>query len=144
MSGVSSYAISVEEYLARQERARRATAERGLDALLAVSRSGGGHDRAADCLWLSGAATPQPFVPDLASHWRAAGHVAVAITLEGPTIAIVDSELRQWEPIADEIVVAEDLIAAAGDALLAAAASRSLRVGVLGTDVLSAQWWGAL
>ena len=68
----------------------------------------------------------------------------MAITLEGPTIAIVDSELRQWEPIADEIVVAEDLIAAAGDALLAAAASRSLRVGVLGTDVLSAQWWGAL
>ena len=55
--------IEPREHRERQEWAREAAAARGLNALVAISR--GGHDRVADALRLTGAATPQPFVPDL-------------------------------------------------------------------------------
>jgi hypothetical protein len=71
--------VSADEHRDRQARTREAAAERGLDALAAVSRGGGTHDRVADALWLAGLTTTQPFVADLPGHWRAAGRTGVPL-----------------------------------------------------------------
>src|SRR3954467_8853415 len=105
------------EHRQRQARAREAAAERGLAALVAFSRAGGTHDRLADALWLCGLATPQPFVADLPGPWRAAGHIIVGVPADGPVTAIVESEELIDDAIADEVVVATDLISAAANAL---------------------------
>jgi Xaa-Pro aminopeptidase len=137
--------VSADEHRDRQHRAREAAAERGLDALVAISRGGGTHDRVADVLWLAGLTTSQQFVADLAGHWRAAGHVFLVLPVAGPATAIVDAEDLQTAPVADEAVVAGDAIAAAATALADGLdGGRSTRVGVLGSDVLSAAHWSAL
>jgi Xaa-Pro dipeptidase len=105
-----------------------------LEAIVALSRCGGTHDRVADALWLSGLATTQPFVPDLPGHWRAAGHVAVVVPVGGgATTAIVDSEHLQTEPVAERVVVSDDVIAASVDGLAAELSARDPgRVGCSG------------
>jgi Xaa-Pro aminopeptidase len=137
--------VEPEEHRQRQVRAREAAAARGLAALVAFSRCGGTHDRLAHALWLAGLATSQPFVADLPGHWRAAGHVAVVVPADGPVTAVVESEELRPAAVADEIVVAEDLIAATADALAGALRGRErARVGVLGADVVAFAWWAAL
>lgn len=124
---------------------REAAAERGLDVVVAFSRGGGTHDRIADVLWLAGLATTQPFVADVAGYWRAAGHVAVVLPVDGPATAVVDAEQLQTAPVADSVVVADDAIAAAALAVADGLSGRRAgRVGVLGSDALPAAWWAAL
>jgi Xaa-Pro dipeptidase len=137
--------ISTEEHRERQRRTREAAAERGLDVVVAFSRGGGTHDRIADVLWLAGLATSQPFVPDAAGHWRAAGHVAVVLPVDMPATAVVDAAELQTAPVADSVVVADDPIAAAALAVADGLSSRGPgRVGVFGSDALPAAWWAAL
>jgi hypothetical protein len=137
--------ISGDEYRERQARLRAAAADRGLGAVVAFSRGGGTHDRTADALWVAGLAASQPFVPDLAGHWRGAGHVAVIVATEGPCTAIVEADELQARPVVDAVVVSGDVVAAAADALVdALGGSRWARVGVLGSDVLPAMWWAVL
>ena len=101
--------VAPEEHRERHGRAREAAAVRGLHALISISRGGGAHDRVADALWLAGLATPQPFVPDLGGHWRAAGHVAVVVPVDGPVTAVVESEELRTSAVAHEVVVSEDV-----------------------------------
>jgi Xaa-Pro aminopeptidase len=124
---------------------REESAVRGLCALVSFSRGGGAHDRIADGLWLAGLFTPQPFVPDLSGRWRAAGHVAVVVAVRGPVTAVVESADSRPAAVADEVVVSEDLVAAAATALTDAVAARErARVGVLGADAVPFTWWAAL
>jgi Xaa-Pro aminopeptidase len=112
---------------------------------LAFSRGGGTHDRLADAAWLTGLVTPQPFVGDLPGHWRATGHVAVVVPADGPVTAVVESEELVSAAIADQVVVADDVIAAAAEALAGAVSSRERPLfGVLGADALPFAWWTAL
>jgi Xaa-Pro aminopeptidase len=136
--------IEPDEYRERQGRAREAAAQRGLAALVGFSRGGGAHDRVADGLWLAGLATSQPFVPDLPGHWRAAGHVAVVVPVDGPVTAVVESEESRTAAVADEVVVSEDLVAGVARALAGALAPRRARVGVLSADAVPSVWWAAL
>jgi ectoine hydrolase len=133
--------VEPAEYAERQHRARTAAAARGLQALVAFSR--GGHERSADGLWLVGLATSQPFVPDLAGHWRATGHVVVVLPVDGPVTAIVESDELEAAAMADEVVVADDVVLATARVLRDAVPDRS-RVGVLGADVVPFAWWMAL
>ena len=137
--------VDPEEYHERQNRARAAADSRGLSALVSFSRGGGAHDRQANGLWLAGVRTPQPYVPDLPDHWRATGHVAVIVPVDGPVTAVVESvESCPWV-VADELVVGEDLIAATAAALANCLTPRVRQpVGVLGADVLPYAWWTAL
>lgn len=137
--------VEPDEHRERQTRAREAAAARGLAALVAFSRGGGSHERVADAMWLAGLATPQPFVPDLAGHWRAAGHVIVVVPVDGPVTAVVESEELSAAAVADEVVVGADMIATAAG-VLAGELSRheSQSVGVLGADVVPFAWWTAL
>lgn len=137
--------VKPEEYRERQDRAREAAAARGLCGLVSFSRGGGAHDRLADGLWLAGVKTPQPYVPDLQGHWRATGHVAVAVPVDGPVTAVVESEESRAWAVAEEVVVGEDVIAAAAAALAdCPIVGEWPRVGVLGADVLPYAWWTAL
>jgi Xaa-Pro aminopeptidase len=131
-------AISADEHRERQARLREAGRARGLDAIVAFSRGGGTHDRVGDALWLAGLAAAQPFVADLAGHWRAAGHVAVIVPTDGPTTAVIETDELQAEPVVDRVIVSGDVIKAVADELGAG------RVGVLGADVLPAAWWEAI
>jgi Xaa-Pro aminopeptidase len=137
--------VEPDEYRERQTRAREAAAARGLAALVSFSRSGGSHDRIADAIWLAGLATPQPFVPDLAGHWRAAGHVIVVVPVDGAVTAVVESEELSSAAVADEVVIGADMIATAAG-VLAGELSRHepQSVGVLGADVVPFAWWTAL
>jgi Xaa-Pro aminopeptidase len=59
--------------------------------------------------------------------------------------AVVESEESRSAAIADEVVVAEDLVAAAATRLRGALAARErARVGVLGADAVPFIWWTAL
>ena len=137
--------ISADEHRDRQARLRAAAAERGLRAVVAVSRGGGTHDRTADALWLAGLAASQPFVPDLAGHWRGAGHVVVIVPVDGPSTAIVEADELQARPVVDDVVVASDVIAAASEALAGAIGrERGSRVGMLGSDAVPAAWSAVL
>jgi Xaa-Pro aminopeptidase len=137
--------VEPAEHRQRQARARRAAAERGVAALVAVSRGGGTHDRAGDVLWLTGLATSQSFVPDLPGHWRATGHVVVVVPVDGPVTAVVESDELVARAVADEVVVADDLIAGAATALAAGLARGARqRVGVMGADATPFPWWTAL
>jgi Xaa-Pro aminopeptidase len=129
-------AIEADEHRRRQRRVREEAAARGLSAVLAVSR--GTPDRVADALWLTGVATPQPFVPDLGGRWRAAGHVIAIVPVDGPVTVILESEELRSSAVADEVVVAADLVAAAACVLPRA------RVGVAGSDAMPYEWWTAL
>jgi Xaa-Pro aminopeptidase len=137
--------VEPAEYRQRHVRAREAAAERSLAALVAFSRGGGTHDRVADVLWLTGLATSQGFVPDLAGHWRAAGHVAVVVPVDGPVTAVVESDELLPFAVADEVVVADDLIGAAAATLAERLPRRGpQRVGVVGADAMPFPWWTAL
>jgi Xaa-Pro aminopeptidase len=137
--------VAPTEHRERQARAREAAAAHGMQALVAFSRAGGTHDRLADALWLVGLATSQPFVADLPGHWRAAGHVAVVLPVDGPVVAVVESEELRPVAVADEVVVDTDVLAAAAAALGGALPARGrARVGVLGADAVPFAWWVAL
>jgi Xaa-Pro aminopeptidase len=142
---MSAGAVEPTEHRERQARAREAAAAHGMQALVAFSRGGGTHDRLADALWLVGLATSQPFVADLPGHWRAAGHVVVVLPVDGPVVAVVESEELRPVAVADEVVVGADVIAAAAAALGGALPARERsRVGVLGADAVPFAWWVAL
>jgi Xaa-Pro aminopeptidase len=83
-------------------------------------------------------------VPDLPGHWRGAGHVVVVVPVDGPCTAIVEADELQTPPVVDDVVVAADVIAAAGGALAGALGPAASRVGVLGSDAVPMAWWTSL
>jgi Xaa-Pro aminopeptidase len=109
---------------------------------VAFSRGGGTLDRLADVFWLTGFVTNQPFVPDLPGHWRAAGHAAFVLPVDGEATLVVDSERLPSAPTADATLVSADPVGAAARLLAQALPPRGrpTRIGVLGADVLTAGW----
>jgi len=134
--------IAPPEHRARQQALRALAHERGYDAVVAWSRCGGTQDHHADVYWLTGFYTHQPFVGDLAGRWRATGHAAAVVPAGGPVTVIADTEQRQDpQPVADEIVVAADPVAAAAETL---ARAGGRRIALLGGEALAARWARAL
>src|SRR4051812_4101968 len=128
------------EYEARQAAARDATRSRGFSGLIAWSRGGSTQDHYAEVYYLTGFYTHYPIIPDLAGRWRAQGHTALVLPLDGPSTLILDVARRQApEPIADRIVWADDVVAA-----LAQAVEETLRgggdVGLVGGEALAWKW----
>ena len=56
--------IPLDEFRVRQDRARAAAAERGVDGLIIWSRGGAPIDQAADLVYLANFYTQQPFIAD--------------------------------------------------------------------------------
>ncbi len=164
--------ISLDEYQSRQNAARAIAQSHGYDLLLAWARGASTQDHAADVLYLTGHYTPQGFVPDTPLRatlypeepvcenptewrWRAAGHAAVVVPGEGPVTLLTDSAPHTDSPaVADRVIVAADLVAAAGEVLaefmtalrdkMHARSEVCSRIALLGVEALSSRWHQAL
>src|SRR5215218_7601813 len=128
------------EYDARQAAARELARQHGYSALVAWSRGGSTQDHYADVYYLTGFYTHQPFVPDEPGRWRAHGHTALVLPVEGPGTLLVDmTELQDPEPAADRVRYAEDLV----ESLVGTVAETvppGSEVALLGGEALAWRW----
>lgn len=103
--------IEHTEYKARQAAARKLVQERGFSAIVAWSRGGSTQDHYADVYYLAGFYTHQPFIPDEPGRWRAHGHTALVLPVDGPGTLLVDmAEVQNPKPAADRVRVTADLV----------------------------------
>jgi Xaa-Pro aminopeptidase len=103
--------IEHTEYKARQAAARKLVQERGFSAIVAWSRGGSTQDHYADVYYLAGFYTHQPFIPDEPGRWRAHGHTALVLPVDGPGTLLVDmTEVQNPKPAADRVRVTADLV----------------------------------
>jgi Xaa-Pro aminopeptidase len=127
--------ITLEEFTKRQERARRAAAEAGFDALLVVSRGGGSADRYANVLYLANFYSSFPFIPDRQPDWSARAHPMLLLPTSGSATLIVDMPVREAEIPVENIVKADHVVPAVVQVLKSAGLDGK-KVGVAGADAL--------
>jgi len=132
--------IERTEYDARQATARKLARERGYSAIVAWSRGGTTQDHYADVYYLTGFYTHQPFIPDEPGRWRAHGHTALVLPVEGPETLLVDmTELQDPKPAAERLRFTEDLV----ESLIATVAETvpsGTHVALLGGEALAWRW----
>lgn len=132
--------IERTEYEARQAAARKLVRERGFSALVAWSRGGSTQDHYADVYYLTGFYTHQPFVPDEPGRWRAHGHTALLLPLEGPSTLLVDvTEFQDPKPTADRVHYAEDLVESLATIVMDTVPPGT-DVALLGGEALAWRW----
>lgn len=130
--------IPLGEFHERQERARAAAAERGLDGLIVWSRGGGPIDQAADLVYLANFYTQQPFIADHVGIGSARCHGALILPVEGPGILVID--IPWWRrdlTVADDVRPGNDVVRLVGDALRSAGLE-GRRVGLVGASMMTA------
>jgi Xaa-Pro dipeptidase len=132
--------IERTEYEARQAAARKLARERGFSALVAWSRGGSTQDHYADVYYLTGFYTHQPFIPDEPGRWRAHGHAALVLPVDGPSTLLVDmSELQDPKPAADRVLYTEDLVESLATAVVDEVPP-STDVALLGGEAVAWRW----
>jgi Xaa-Pro aminopeptidase len=135
-------AVGIErtEYYARQAAARKLAQERGFSALVTWSRGGSTQDHYADVYYLTGFYTHQPFIPDEPGRWRAHGHTALVLPVDGPGTLLLDmTELQDPKPAADRVRYTEDLV----ESLIATVAETvpvGTDVALVGGEALAWRW----
>jgi Xaa-Pro aminopeptidase len=132
------HAIAPVEFRERQDRARAAAAERGLDGIVVWSRGGGPVDMSADVVYLANHYSQQPYMADHAGIGRARSHGVLVLPVAGPSILVID--VPWWRPdlaVADEVRTGNDVIAKAADAMRSAGLDRR-RVGLVGASHMTA------
>ncbi|MBF8189849.1 aminopeptidase P family protein [Nonomuraea sp. K274] len=133
--------IGGEEYARRQQAMRRLAARSGLRGVVAWSRGGSAQDRYADVYYLTGFYQHQPFVPDVPGRWRAQGHAAVLLPVEGPALLLTDASAVQEPRPAARLRTARDLVDALAERIRALPPGR---IGLIGCEVMAAPWWRRL
>jgi Xaa-Pro aminopeptidase len=133
--------IEHSEYEARQEAARELARERGFSALVAWSRGGSTQDRYAEVYYLSGFYTHYPFIPDEpGGRWRARGHTALVLPVDGPSTLLLDVAQRQDpQPTAGHLLLTEDLIASLATTVAETVPSGT-DIALLGGEALAWRW----
>src|ERR671910_1668307 len=135
-----SVGIERTEYDARQAAARKLAREHGFSAIVAWSRGGSTQDHYADVYYLNGFYTHQPFIPDEPGRWRAHGHTALVLPVDGPETLLLDmTELQDPKPAADRVRYTEDLV----ESLIATVAERvpvGTDVALGGGEALASRW----
>jgi Xaa-Pro aminopeptidase len=132
------HAIAPAEFRERQDRARAAAAERGLDGIVVWSRGGGPVDMSADVVYLANHYSQQPYMADHAGIGRARSHGVLVLPVAGPSILVID--VPWWRPdlaVADEVRTGNDVIAKAADAMRSAGLD-GRRVGLVGASHMTA------
>jgi Xaa-Pro aminopeptidase len=131
-------AIPREEFRDRQDRARKAARDAGLDGLVVYSRGGGPVDMCADVLYLTNHYSQQPYVADHVGIGTARSHGVVVLPVEGPSILIVDIPWwRRDVVVADAVRASIHVTDRVGEALRGAGLVGK-RVGVVGASYMSA------
>jgi Xaa-Pro aminopeptidase len=132
--------IERTEYDARQAAARELALEQGFSALVAWSRGSSTQDHYADVYYLTGFYTHQPFIPDESGRWRAHGHTALVLPVDGPGTLLLDmTELQDPKPAADHVRFTEDLV----ESLIASVVETvppGTDVALLGGEALAWRW----
>jgi Xaa-Pro aminopeptidase len=132
--------IEHTEYEARQAAARKLAQERGFSALVAWSRGGSTQDHYADVYYLTGFYTHQPFIPDEPRRWRAHGHTALVLPVDGPPTLLVDmTQVQDPKPVADRVRVTEDLVESLAKTVMDTVPPGT-DVGLLGSEALVWRW----
>jgi Xaa-Pro aminopeptidase len=135
--------IQPDEHRERQRRARELAGERGYTGVLAWARGGSTQDHYADVLYLTGFYTHYPVLLDEPGRWRARGHAAAVVPVDGPSAAVIDvAQLGEREVVADAVRQTGDVVAEIADAVRNGVAPG--RVALLGGDALAARWHSAL
>jgi ectoine hydrolase len=132
------HAISPAEFRERQDRARAAAAEQGLDGIVVWSRGGGPVDMSADVVYLANHYSQQPYMADHAGIGRARSHGVLVLPVHGPSILVID--VPWWRPdlaVADEVRTGNDVIGKAADAMHSAGLD-GRRVGLVGASHMTA------
>jgi Xaa-Pro aminopeptidase len=132
--------IEHTEYKARQAAARKLVQERGFSAIVAWSRGGSTQDHYADVYYLAGFYTHQPFIPDEPGRWRAHGHTALVLPVDGPGTLLVDmTEVQNPKPAADRVRVTADLVESLATTVMDTVPSGT-DVALLGGEALVWRW----
>ncbi|MFQ5692294.1 MAG: M24 family metallopeptidase [Nitrospinota bacterium] len=117
----------------RLERARRAMAERGLDALFVIGRSF--YDRLGDLAYLSNHFPPFP-AGTFTKESRGAGHGVLILPAEGAPVLLVDRTGYRRDIVPIEDVRITSNIAPTVKEVLADRRLTAARVGIVGEDIL--------
>ncbi|MDP9271189.1 MAG: M24 family metallopeptidase [Chloroflexota bacterium] len=132
------HAIPAAEFRERQDRARAAAAEQGLDGLVVWSRGGGPVDMSADVVYLANHYSQQPYMADHAGIGRARSHGVLVLPVNGPSILVIDVPWwRRDLVVADDVRTGNDVIDKAVDAMRAAGLHNG-RIGLVGASHMTA------
>jgi Xaa-Pro aminopeptidase len=132
--------IERSEYEVRQAASRKLAQERGFSALVAWSRGGSTQDHYADVYYLTGFYTHQPFIPDEPGRWRAHGHTALVLPVDGPGTLLVDmTEVQEPKPVADRVRVTKDLVESLATTVMDTVPPGT-DVALLGGETLAWRW----
>ncbi|RVX44952.1 Xaa-Pro aminopeptidase [Nonomuraea polychroma] len=134
--------IGGEEYEQRQIAMRRLAARAGFQGVVAWSRGGSTQDHYADVYYLTGFYQHQPFVPDAPGRWRAQGHAAVVLPVDGPALLLTDVRAVQEPRPAAPVRTAPDLVDALAEQIRASIPVGT--VGLIGCEAMAASWWRRL
>lgn len=130
--------IPREEFRERQDRARRAAQDAGVDGLVVYSRGGAPVDMSADVLYLANHYSQQPYVADHVGIGTARSHGVLILPVEGPSILVVDVPWwRRDLVVADDVRPSIHVTARVGEALRDTRL-RGRSVGVVGVSYMSA------
>ena len=130
--------VAREEFLQRQDSARRKAAEASLDGLVVYSRGGSAVDMHPEVFYLTNHYSPHPYFADHQELGSARSHAVLVLPVDGPTVLIVDGPW--WRPdlvVADDVRSAVDIGAEVGRALRDSGLVES-RIGLVGTSFMSA------
>jgi Xaa-Pro aminopeptidase len=132
--------IEHTEYEARQAAARKLAQERSFSAIVAWSRGGSTQDHYADVYYLAGFYTHQPFIPDEPGRWRAHGHTALVLPVDGLGTLLVDmTEVQDPKPAADRVRVTADLVESLATTVMDTVPPGT-DVALLGSEALVWRW----
>lgn len=134
--------IDHEEYEQRQIAMRLRAARAGFQGVVAWSRGGSAHDHYADVYYLTGFYQHQPFVPDAPGRWRAQGHAAVVLPVDGSALLLTDTDAVQEPRPAAPLRAAPDLVDALAEQIKEAIPMGT--VGLIGCEAMAAPWWHRL
>jgi Xaa-Pro aminopeptidase len=136
-------AVAKEEFRERQQRATRAAAERGLDALVVWARGGTSVDFYGDVLYLSNHHSPFPPNQDT-PHWSARSYSGMVLPVDGSPALVVDlpefdADLIEVDDIHSTLHVPQTLAR-----VLAERGLDQGRLGLAGRDTLLAHQLGQI
>lgn len=130
--------IPSAEYRTRQDQARAAAQQRGVDGVIVVSRGGGPVDMSADVVYLANHYSQQPYMADHVGIGRARSHGVLVLPVDGPSILVMDVPWwREDLVVADDVRTGNDVIAKAADAVRSAGLA-GRRVGLVGASHMTA------
>jgi len=126
-------AIPREEVLERQERARRACASRGWDALLVVGRAF--YDRPGNLAYLTHHFPPFPTTL-VSGNMRGMGHGALVLPVDGKPVLLIDGRSYREDLVMVEEVRANSNLPAGVAQILKDLGLTTAIVGLAGEDIL--------